>query len=103
MFQLDSAYRPKRRKVKGENNPNNRQTVLFAGMSLLPGQQDLFPIDGAQPQGDPPCSSSGITTFAASETASSIGGDGGSIGCITGAEPPGVKPDSGGTTLRFAG
>lgn len=48
-FTLDAAYRPKRRKVKGENNPNTRQTVLFAGMDLLPGQTDLFPTDGKEP------------------------------------------------------
>jgi hypothetical protein len=48
MFQLDSTYRPKRQKVKGENNPNNRQAVLFAGMNCLPGQTDLFPTDGRE-------------------------------------------------------
>ena len=48
-FTLDANYRPKRRKVKGENNPNNRQAVLFAGMDLLPGQTDLFPTDGKEP------------------------------------------------------
>ncbi len=36
-FTLDTNYRPKRQKVKGENNPNNRQAVLFAGMDCLPG------------------------------------------------------------------
>jgi hypothetical protein len=49
MFQLDNAYRPKRQKAKGENNPNTRQAVLFAGMELLPGQMDLFPTDGTAP------------------------------------------------------
>ena len=48
-FTLDTNYRPKRRNVKGENNPNTRQTVLFAGMDLLPGQTDLFPTDGKEP------------------------------------------------------
>ena len=48
MFQLDTNYRPKRQKVKGENNLNNRQTVLFAGMNCLPGQTDLFATDGKE-------------------------------------------------------
>ena len=48
-FTLETNYRPKRRKVKGENNPNTRQTVLFAGMNLLPGQTDLFATDGKEP------------------------------------------------------
>src|SRR5688572_22285208 len=48
-FTLDATYRPKRRKVKGENNPNTRQTVLLAGMDLLRGQTDLFPTDGKEP------------------------------------------------------
>ena len=47
-FTLDTDYRPKRQKVKGENNPNTRQSVLFSGMDLLPGQQDLFATDGRE-------------------------------------------------------
>ena len=47
-FSLDANYRPKRRKLKGENNPNNQQAVLFAGMDCLPGQTDLFPTDGKE-------------------------------------------------------
>ncbi len=47
-FTLDRTYRPKRQKVKGENNPNTRQTVLFSGMDLLPGQMDLFTTDGKE-------------------------------------------------------
>ena len=47
-FTLDTNYRPKRQKVKGENNPNNRQAVLFAGMNCLPGQTDLFATDGKE-------------------------------------------------------
>ena len=48
MFQLESAYRPKRQRVKGENNPNTRQAVLFAGMNCLPGQENLFATDGQE-------------------------------------------------------
>ena len=33
-FTLDRTYRPKRQKVQGENNPNTRQSVLFAGILL---------------------------------------------------------------------
>lgn len=47
-FTLDTNYRPKRQKVRGENNPNNRQAVLFAGMNCLPGQTDLFSTDGRE-------------------------------------------------------
>ena len=56
MFQLDSTYRPKRRKVKGENNPNNQQAVLFAGMNCLPGQADLFATDGKEQTPEHHCS-----------------------------------------------
>ena len=47
-FTLDSSYRPKRLKVKGENNPKNQQAVLFAGLNCLPGQNDLFSTDGKE-------------------------------------------------------
>lgn len=30
-----------------QNNDATRQTVLFAGLACLPGQNDLFPTDGA--------------------------------------------------------
>ncbi len=56
MFQLDSTYRPKRTKVKGENNPNTRQAVLFAGMNCLPGQTDLFAMDGEEQPPEHTCS-----------------------------------------------
>ena len=55
-FTLDTDYRPTRRKVKGENNPNNRQAVLFAGMNCLPGQTDLFAMDGEEQPPEHTCS-----------------------------------------------
>ncbi len=55
-FTLNSTYRPKRQKVKGENNPNCQQTVLFAGMNCLPGQTDLFATDGEEQTPEHSCS-----------------------------------------------
>jgi hypothetical protein len=63
--------------VRSQNNPKSRQTVLFAGMQLLSGQQDLFPTDGTQTQGDEPCSRANSSDSAASGNASSIAADGG--------------------------
>ena len=33
-----------------ESNPKTRQQVLFAGLDCLPGQLDLFPTDGYEPE-----------------------------------------------------
>lgn len=46
-FALDSSPAPikGKRKFCGDN-PAQRQTVLFAGLACLPGQNDLFPTDG---------------------------------------------------------
>lgn len=46
-FTLDNRPTP----IKGkrricDTNPATRQTVLFAGLACLPGQEDLFATDG---------------------------------------------------------
>ena len=46
----DEAFRlssdpPKPKRATFENDPC-RQTVLFTGLDCLPGQQDLFHVDG---------------------------------------------------------
>jgi hypothetical protein len=48
-FTLDSSPAPIRGKRRVcDTNPAQRQTVLFAGLACLPGQEDLFPTDGRQ-------------------------------------------------------
>ena len=37
---------PPHRPWRGREPENQQQLVLFAGLNCLPGQQDLFPIDG---------------------------------------------------------
>jgi hypothetical protein len=77
VFQLDSNYCPKRRKVRGQNNPNKRQQVLFTGLGLLPGQNNLFQTDGTFPKGDPPCSPANSPDSATSGTAFFTAAEGG--------------------------
>lgn len=41
--------KPKPRPVQFENSERTRQQVLFSGLDCLPGQLDLFDVDGCEP------------------------------------------------------
>ena len=50
--QFALSNEPSRRTLRRiESNPTTRQQVLCAGLDCLPGQLNLFPTDGYEPDG----------------------------------------------------